>query len=76
MIKKPEDVAIDKTGVVHTATRDGNIMRLYKNGTWDIWCHIDSSITLTKAGDLVVCDAEKVTSAQIFSLYFLKQCLA
>ncbi|KAI3443537.1 hypothetical protein Pfo_000202 [Paulownia fortunei] len=63
LLKQPEDVAIDKLGVVFTATRDGCIKRLHKNGTWENWWQIDSDgllgLTTTAAGDLIVCDAEK-----------------
>ncbi|KAG8376241.1 hypothetical protein BUALT_Bualt09G0042600 [Buddleja alternifolia] len=63
LLKEPEDVAIDKAGVVYTATRDGWIKRLHKNGTCENWWHIDSDgllgLTITAAGDLIVCDVEK-----------------
>ncbi|KAL3825439.1 hypothetical protein ACJIZ3_021468 [Penstemon smallii] len=64
LLKQPEDVAIDKLGILYTATRDGCIQRLHKNGTWDTWWQIDSDSLLglitTEAGDLIVCDANKV----------------
>ncbi|XP_022842517.1 protein STRICTOSIDINE SYNTHASE-LIKE 4-like [Olea europaea var. sylvestris] len=63
VLKKPEAIAVDKMGVLYTATRDGWIRRLYRNGSWDSWRHIDSDallgLTTTAAGDLVVCDSEK-----------------
>ncbi|KAK6131779.1 hypothetical protein DH2020_034475 [Rehmannia glutinosa] len=63
LLKQPEDVAIDKMGVVYTATRDGYIKRLHKNGTWENWWQIESDgllgLTTTAAGDLIVCDANK-----------------
>lgn len=52
-------------GVLYTATRDGYIKRLHRNGTWDTFWHTDSDgllgLTITAAGDIVVCDANKVT---------------
>ncbi|CAA3021888.1 protein STRICTOSIDINE SYNTHASE-LIKE 5-like [Olea europaea var. sylvestris] len=63
LLKKPEAIAVDKTGVLYTATRDGWITRLHRNGSLEKWRHIDShhllGVTATAAGDLVVCDAEK-----------------
>ncbi|KAL2534416.1 Protein STRICTOSIDINE SYNTHASE-LIKE 4 [Abeliophyllum distichum] len=63
LLKKPEAIAVDKMGVLYTATRDGWIIRLHRNGSWENWRHIDSDsllgITATAAGDLVVCDAEE-----------------
>ncbi|XP_031263723.1 protein STRICTOSIDINE SYNTHASE-LIKE 4-like [Pistacia vera] len=64
VLKDPEDVCVDAKGVLYTATRDGWIKRLQKNGTWQDWKKIDSDallgITATKENDLiVVCDAEK-----------------
>ncbi|CAI9765980.1 unnamed protein product [Fraxinus pennsylvanica] len=63
LLNRPEAIAVDKTGVLYTATRDGWITRLHRNGSWEKWRHIDSDnllgVTATAAGDLVVCDAEK-----------------
>ncbi|KAK7281308.1 hypothetical protein RIF29_09167 [Crotalaria pallida] len=62
LLKDPEDVCVDKEGTLYTATRDGWIKRLRRNGNWENWKHIDSDtllgITPTKGG-LIVCDAEK-----------------
>ncbi|XP_075474957.1 protein STRICTOSIDINE SYNTHASE-LIKE 4-like [Primulina tabacum] len=62
LLDKPEDVAIDEDGVLYTATRDGWIRRLHKNGTWENWWHVESEgllgLTVTRAGDVIVCDAE------------------
>ncbi|KAB1209510.1 Protein YLS2 [Morella rubra] len=62
-VRAPEDVCLDKEGTIYTATRDGWIKRLHRNGSGENWKMIDSNtllgITLTKEGDLVVCDAEK-----------------
>ncbi|KAK4428782.1 protein STRICTOSIDINE SYNTHASE-LIKE 4 [Sesamum alatum] len=67
LLKQPEDVAVNKRGVVYTATRDGWIKRLLRNGTWESWRRIESESLLglttaaTTAGDdrVIVCDAEQ-----------------
>ncbi|CAH1432067.1 unnamed protein product [Lactuca virosa] len=64
MLKQPEDVFIDQKGVLYTATRDGWIKRLHKNGTLENWKKIHNKNTLlgliiTKSGDLIVCDTEE-----------------
>lgn len=63
LLVKPEDVAIEKTGVLYTATRDGWIKRLHKNGSWENWQWINSDqllgITTAAAGGIIVCDCEK-----------------
>lgn len=64
-VKDPEDVCVDKEGIIYTATRDGWIKRLHRNGSWENWKMLDShtllGITITKGGegDLIVCDSEK-----------------
>ncbi|KAL0308408.1 UNVERIFIED_CONTAM: protein STRICTOSIDINE SYNTHASE-LIKE 4 [Sesamum radiatum] len=62
-LKQPEDVAVDRTGVVYTATRDGWIKRLLRNGTWESWKQIESGnllgLTTTTDGRVIVCDAEE-----------------
>ncbi|XP_027333217.1 adipocyte plasma membrane-associated protein-like [Abrus precatorius] len=62
-LKDPEDVCVDKEGILYTATRDGWIKRLRKNENWENWKHIDSDallgITTAKDGGLIVCDAAK-----------------
>ncbi|KAK8545263.1 hypothetical protein V6N12_026100 [Hibiscus sabdariffa] len=59
----PEDVAVDEKGVLYTATRDGWIRRLHRNGSWEDWMKQESStllgITTAKRGGLIVCDCEK-----------------
>ncbi|OIV98359.1 hypothetical protein TanjilG_16686 [Lupinus angustifolius] len=61
-LKDPEDVCVDKEGTLYTATRDGWIKRLPRNGNWENWKHIDShtllGITTTKGG-IIVCDTIK-----------------
>ncbi|XP_058213477.1 protein STRICTOSIDINE SYNTHASE-LIKE 4-like [Rhododendron vialii] len=63
ILDKPEDVCIDKNGTLYTATRDGWIKRLRRNGSWEDWRRIESDallgLTITKHGSLIVCDAEK-----------------
>ncbi|XP_058727745.1 protein STRICTOSIDINE SYNTHASE-LIKE 4-like [Vicia villosa] len=75
IMKRPEDVCVDK-GVLYTATEDGWIKRMVRNGNWENWKHIDSStllgITTLKDGGLIVCDATmgllKVTEEDGFSV--------
>jgi hypothetical protein len=56
---------VDKEGTIYTATRDGWIKRLHRNGSWENWkmtnSHTLLGITITKEGGLIVCDSEKVT---------------
>ncbi|MED6119503.1 hypothetical protein PIB30_012410 [Stylosanthes scabra] len=63
ILKDPEDVCFDKEGTLYSATRDGWIKRLPRNGDWENWKHIDSNtllgITASKHGGLIVCDAAK-----------------
>ncbi|XP_045789094.1 adipocyte plasma membrane-associated protein-like [Trifolium pratense] len=75
-LKQPEDVCVDKDGVLYTATRDGWIKRMVRNGKWENWKHINSStllgITTSKDGGLIVCDTSlgllKVTEEDGFSV--------
>lgn len=63
MLNGPEDVCVDRNGVLYTATRDGWIKRLHKNGTWENWKLIGGDtllgITTTQENEIIVCDAEK-----------------
>ncbi|KAL0410401.1 UNVERIFIED_CONTAM: hypothetical protein Slati_3629800 [Sesamum latifolium] len=64
LVKQSDDVAVDRsTGVVYTATRDGWIKRLLRNGTWESWKQTGSGsllgLTTTTDGGVVVCDAEQ-----------------
>ena len=49
---------------LYTATRDGWIRRLHRNGSWENWKKLHSEtllgITTAKGGGLIVCDCEKV----------------
>uniref|UniRef100_A0A2N9HDP8 Strictosidine synthase conserved region domain-containing protein n=1 Tax=Fagus sylvatica TaxID=28930 RepID=A0A2N9HDP8_FAGSY len=62
-LKDPEDVCVEKEGTIYTATRDGWIKRLHRNGSWENWkmtnSHTLLGITITKEGGLIVCDSEK-----------------
>ena len=65
ILNKPEDVCVDEKGILYTATRDGWIKRLLKNGTWENWKKIHDrhtllGLTVTRAGDVIVCDTEEV----------------
>ncbi|MCD7447223.1 hypothetical protein HAX54_026342 [Datura stramonium] len=62
-LDRPEDVVVDKMGILYTATRDGWIKRRHKNGTWESWKYIgrDSLLGLevSSAGHIIVCDTEE-----------------
>ncbi|TMW82925.1 hypothetical protein EJD97_003862 [Solanum chilense] len=62
-VDRPEDVAVDKMGVVYTATRDGWIKRMHKNGSWESWKYIGRDTLLglkvSSAGHIIVCDAQQ-----------------
>ncbi|KAL9362344.1 hypothetical protein Peur_045129 [Populus x canadensis] len=62
-LDRPEDVVVDRDGILYTAVRDGWIKRMHKNGSWENWKKIDSDgllgIATSKEGGLIVCDAEK-----------------
>lgn len=48
-------------GVAYTATRDGWIKKMHRNGSWENWKKIGADgITNSKEGDIIVYDAEKV----------------
>lgn len=55
---------MDKMGVVYTATRDGWIKRMHKNGSWESWKYIGRDTLLglkvSSAGHIIVCDAQEV----------------
>ncbi|KAG9458027.1 hypothetical protein H6P81_002535 [Aristolochia fimbriata] len=63
IVDRPEDLAVDKEGSLYTATRDGWIKKLHKNGSWEEWRMMGGSSMLGMAtavdGGLLVCDAEK-----------------
>lgn len=63
ILNGPEDVCVDRNGVLYTATRDGWIKRLRKNGTWENWKLIGGDtllgITTTQENEIIVCDADK-----------------
>ncbi|KAL5711700.1 hypothetical protein ACHQM5_013956 [Ranunculus cassubicifolius] len=58
----PEDVVIDGDGLLYTATRDGWIKMMHRNGSWEDWKYLASDsmlgITLSSTpGHFLVCDA-------------------
>lgn len=61
---KPEDICVDKNGLIYTATRDGWIRRLHRNGTWENWKWFQSEsllgMTAAADGSIIVCDCDKV----------------
>ncbi|CAI9100744.1 OLC1v1037908C1 [Oldenlandia corymbosa var. corymbosa] len=63
LLVKPEDVAIDKSGILYTATRDGWVKRLHNNGSWENWKFIGGEsllgITTSRNGGIIACDADK-----------------
>ncbi|XP_051132020.1 protein STRICTOSIDINE SYNTHASE-LIKE 6-like [Andrographis paniculata] len=65
LLEKPEDVAVDRrSGFLYTATRDGWIKRIPRNGSrWENLHHVDShalyGLDITAAGDVIVCDSNK-----------------
>ena len=63
-LNKPEDLCFDEEGILYTATRDGWIKRLHRNGSWEDWKLIGGyallGITTARAGGIFVCDAQKV----------------
>ncbi|KAF9616092.1 hypothetical protein IFM89_028558 [Coptis chinensis] len=65
MLLGPEDVCIDpEDGALYTATRDGWIKKMHRNGTWEYWNMIASDsllgikISKTSPGHIVVIDAQ------------------
>ncbi|XP_054790238.1 protein STRICTOSIDINE SYNTHASE-LIKE 4-like [Prosopis cineraria] len=63
ILKHPEDICVDEHGILYTASRDGWIMRLHRNGSWEHWKNTHShsmlGITVTRQGAVIVCDADK-----------------
>ncbi|KAL5728573.1 hypothetical protein ACHQM5_001642 [Ranunculus cassubicifolius] len=62
ILTKPEDVVIDENGLLYTATRDGWIKMMHKNGSWENWKYLatDSMLGITTSstpGYFIVCDA-------------------
>lgn len=74
ILKDPEDVCVDKHGTLYTACRDGWILRLHRNGTWEHWKNIHSDsvlgITATSQGDVIVCDTDKVINMNNQNIHF------
>eukprot|EP00262_Sarcandra_glabra_P014303 TRINITY_DN4161_c0_g1_i3.p1 TRINITY_DN4161_c0_g1~~TRINITY_DN4161_c0_g1_i3.p1 ORF type:complete len:224 (-),score=25.80 TRINITY_DN4161_c0_g1_i3:167-838(-) len=63
ILEGPEDLCFDNMGTMYTATRDGWIRKLHKNGSWEDWKKINGQdllgITISSHGNLLVCDADK-----------------
>ncbi|KAI3914377.1 hypothetical protein MKW98_014984 [Papaver atlanticum] len=58
-------IAVDKEGVVYTATRDGWLKKIHTNGTCEDWKFIGGdtllgiTMSITNEGDIFVCDVDK-----------------
>lgn len=69
LLKQPEDVCVDKEGMLYTATRDGWIKRLHRNGSWEDWRFVGGDsllgVTASRTGGIIVCDAQKVIEHSI-----------
>ncbi|XP_021858813.1 protein STRICTOSIDINE SYNTHASE-LIKE 4 [Spinacia oleracea] len=64
LVKDPEDVCVDKHGTLYTASRDGWIKRLHKNGSLlESWKWVNSTtllgMTALDQGGIVVCDTRQ-----------------
>ena len=63
-LNKPEDLCFDEEGTLYTATRDGWIKRMHRNGSWEDWKLIGGDsllgVATTRSGGIIVCDALKV----------------
>ncbi|KAJ8437560.1 hypothetical protein Cgig2_017913 [Carnegiea gigantea] len=72
ILKKPEDVSVDKEGRLYTATRDGWIRRLLKNGTLENWKVNEDGVTiiLSHVNGSKLRFADDVIEAKDGSLYF------
>jgi len=64
ILEGPEEIAVDKEGVIYTAVRDGWIKRMQRNGSWENWKKVEGGlllgITSSKNGGFIVCDAQQV----------------
>lgn len=64
LLDGPEDVCVDKSGAIYTVTRDGWIKKMHKNQSWENWKMIAGptllGLTCSIAGDIIVCDADRV----------------
>ncbi|XP_058108640.1 protein STRICTOSIDINE SYNTHASE-LIKE 4-like isoform X1 [Magnolia sinica] len=63
VLQGPEDVCVDKTGAIYTATRDGWIMKIHPNGSWENWKMVGGpylfGLAMSMDGDLIVAEAYK-----------------
>ncbi|KAI3410776.1 uncharacterized protein J3R85_018436 [Psidium guajava] len=55
VVKEPEDLFVDDKGVLYTATRDGWIKRLHRDGSWENWTMLTArhSWGLRRPGEVV-----------------------
>ncbi|XP_043720325.1 protein STRICTOSIDINE SYNTHASE-LIKE 4-like [Telopea speciosissima] len=62
-LENPEDVCIDKEGIIYTATRDGWIKRVHRNGSVEDWKMIGGQtligVAMSADGSVLVCDIDK-----------------
>ncbi|KAJ4951319.1 hypothetical protein NE237_028151 [Protea cynaroides] len=62
-LDNPEDVCIDKEGMIYTATRDGWIKRVHGNGSVEDWKMVGGQallgIAMSADGSVLVCDVDK-----------------
>ncbi|XP_058108638.1 protein STRICTOSIDINE SYNTHASE-LIKE 4-like isoform X2 [Magnolia sinica] len=62
-LKGPEDVCVDKSGAMYTVTRDGWIMKMHPNESWEYWKMVGGpdllGLAMSMDGDLIVADASK-----------------
>jgi len=72
-VKEPEDLCVDKEGTMYTATRDGWIKRMLRNGNWENWKYIGGDtligVTESKEGGIIVCDSDRVSRPEIISIH-------
>ncbi|KAL5728583.1 hypothetical protein ACHQM5_001652 [Ranunculus cassubicifolius] len=62
ILDKPEDVVFDEDGALYTATRDGWIRKMHRNGSWENWKYLASEsmlgiTTSSTPGHFIVCHA-------------------
>ncbi|KAL9224202.1 hypothetical protein vseg_000264 [Gypsophila vaccaria] len=61
-LKDPEDISVDKEGIIYTASRDGWIKRLHTNGSLENWKWVENGsllgLTTLASGGIAICDTE------------------
>ncbi|XP_010261823.1 PREDICTED: protein STRICTOSIDINE SYNTHASE-LIKE 4-like isoform X2 [Nelumbo nucifera] len=62
-VEGPEDICVDKEGTIYTATRDGWVKKLHRNGSWENWKFIGGhsllGVATSSTGHILLCDADK-----------------